>query len=136
VRDTVLALRRRKGMVLDAADPDSRSAGSFFTNPRLDDEQLAAFRARLADGVEPPTWPEPDGRTKLSAAWLIERAGFGKGHGNGPVGLSGKHALALVNRGGGTAADLRRVAREVRDGVHDAFGVRLEPEPVVVGEPL
>ena len=136
VRDTVLALRRRKGMVLDAADPDTRSAGSFFTNPLLDAAQLAAFRARLADGVQPPTWPEPDGRTKVSAAWLIEQAGFGKGHGDGPVGLSSKHTLALVNRGGGTAADLRRVAREVRDGVRAAFGVELVPEPVVVGEPL
>jgi UDP-N-acetylmuramate dehydrogenase len=136
VRDTVLALRRRKGMVLDAADPDTRSAGSFFTNPLLDAGQLAAFRARVGDGPQPPTWPEPDGRTKVSAAWLIEQAGFAKGHGDGPVGLSSKHALALVNRGGGTAADLRRVAREVRDGVREAFGVQLEPEPVVVGEPL
>lgn len=134
VREAVLALRRGKGMVLDAADPDTRSAGSFFTNPLLEPEALRALLARV--DVPPPTWPEPDGRTKVSAAWLIERAGFGKGAFDGPVGISGKHTLALVNRGGGTAADLLRVARAVRDGVQDAFGVRLVPEPVFVGEPL
>jgi UDP-N-acetylmuramate dehydrogenase len=134
VREAVLALRRGKGMVLDAADPDTRSAGSFFTNPLLDPEQLSALLARV--DAPPPTWPEPDGRTKVSAAWLIERAGFGKGAFDGPVGISSKHTLALVNRGGGTAADLVRVARAVRDGVRDAFGVDLVPEPVVVGEPI
>jgi UDP-N-acetylmuramate dehydrogenase len=134
VREAVLALRRGKGMVLDAADPDTRSAGSFFTNPLLDPEQLRALLARV--DAPPPTWPEPDGRTKVSAAWLIERAGFGKGAFDGPVGISSKHTLALVNRGGGTAADLVRVARAVRDGVRDAFGVDLVPEPVVVGEPI
>jgi UDP-N-acetylmuramate dehydrogenase len=134
VREAVLALRRGKGMVLDAADPDTRSAGSFFTNPLLDDAELAALLART--DTPPPTWPDGDGRTKVSAAWLIERAGFGKGHGDGPVGLSSKHTLALVNRGGGTTADLRAVAREVRDGVRAAFGVELAAEPVLVGEPL
>lgn len=140
VREAVLALRRGKGMVLDAADADTRSAGSFFTNPLLDAEAAQAFRARvrqrLGDGVEAPEWPDRDGRVKVSAAWLIERSGFGKGYGAGPVGLSSKHTLALVNRGGGTAADLRSVAREVRDGVRAAFGVELTAEPVVVGEPL
>jgi len=105
VREAVLALRRGKGMVLDAADPDTRSAGSFFTNPVLSADAFAPLQARGAPG-----FPEPDGRVKTSAAWLIEQAGFGKGHGDGPVGLSSKHTLALVNRGGGTAADLRRAA--------------------------
>jgi UDP-N-acetylmuramate dehydrogenase len=130
VREAVLALRRGKGMVLDASDPDTRSAGSFFTNPLLTTEQLAALPE------QPPSWPEADGRVKVSAAWLIERSGFGKGAFDGPVGISSKHTLALVNRGGGTTADLRRVASAVRDGVRGRFGVELVPEPVFVGEPL
>ena len=134
VREAVLALRRGKGMVLDAADPDSRSVGSFFTNPLLSGQQLAALLARLPE--PPPTWPEPDGRTKVSAAWLIERAGFAKGAFEGPVGISTKHTLALVNRGGATTADLRRVAAAVRDGVREQLGVELVPEPVLVGGPL
>ena len=136
VRAAVLALRRRKGMVVDPDDPDSRSAGSFFTNPVLAADELAAFservRARLGD-VEVPGHPDADGRTKLSAAWLIQSAGFDKGTGDGSVGLSGKHVLALVNRGGGTTAELLTLARRVRDGVRDAFGVELVPEPVLVG---
>ncbi len=133
VRAAVLALRRGKGMVLDAADVDTRSAGSFFTNPLLPAAQLAALRERAP---EVPSWPEPDGRTKVSAAWLIERSGFGKGHFDGPAGISSKHTLALVNRGGATTADLRRVAGAVRDGVRERFGVELVPEPVWVGDPL
>ncbi|HVM27954.1 MAG TPA: UDP-N-acetylmuramate dehydrogenase [Mycobacteriales bacterium] len=140
VREAVLALRRGKGMVLDAADVDTRSAGSFFTNPLLSEADAEALRdrvrARFGDDVRAPEWVEPDGRVKTSAAWLIERAGFGKGAFDGPVGLSSKHTLALVNRGGGTAADLRRVARAVQAGVREAFGVELAAEPVVVGEPL
>lgn len=136
VREAVLALRRGKGMVLDAADPDTRSAGSFFTNPLLTSAQLQALRGRVSDrcgpSVQPPEWAEPDGRTKVSAAWLIERAGFGKGAFDGPVGISSKHTLALVNRGGGCTADLLGVAGAIRDGVHGAFGVRLVPEPVLV----
>jgi len=131
VREAVLRLRRGKGMVLDAADVDTRSAGSFFTNPLLTPQQLAALLERVPS--PPPTWPEADGRTKVSAAWLIERAGFGKGAFDGPVGISSKHTLALVNRGGASTADLRAVAEAVRDGVRDAFGVELVPEPVVVG---
>ena len=134
VREAVLALRRGKGMVLDAADPDTRSAGSFFTNPLLTGDQLRDLLSRVQ--APPPTWPEPDGRTKVSAAWLIERSGFGKGAFDGPVGISSKHTLALVNRGGGTTADLRRVAAAVRDGVRERFGVELVPEPVFVGDPL
>jgi UDP-N-acetylmuramate dehydrogenase len=136
-REAVLRLRRGKGMVLDAADPDTRSAGSFFTNPLLDPRAAQALRERVARRLGPderaPEWPGDDGRVKVSAAWLIERAGFAKGHGSGPVGISTKHTLALVNRGGGCTADLVAVAREVRDGVQQAFGVELVPEPVVVG---
>lgn len=134
VRAAVLELRRGKGMVLDVADPDTRSAGSFFTNPLLTAPELTALLTRVDS--PPPSWPESDGRTKVSAAWLIERAGFAKDAFDGPVGISSKHTLALVNRGGATTADLRRVATAVRDGVRDTFGVELVPEPVFVGTPL
>jgi UDP-N-acetylmuramate dehydrogenase len=131
VREAVLALRRRKGMVIDPADPDSVSAGSFFTNPILEAGAFAALAERAGPNL--PAWPEPDGRVKTSAAWLIERAGFHRGHGNGRVGISTKHTLALVNRGGATTAELMALAREIAAGVHDRFGVRLVPEPVLVG---
>jgi len=132
VRAAVLELRRSKGMVSDDADPDTWSAGSFFTNPILTPAALADFQKRLEPGLTYPSWPADEG-TKLSAAWLIERAGFGKGHGAGPVRISGKHTLALTHRGGGTAADLVALAAEVRDGVEARFGVRLRPEPRLVG---
>jgi UDP-N-acetylmuramate dehydrogenase len=139
VRDAVLALRRRKGMVIDPDDPDSVSAGSFFTNPILDavgfEALLARVRERLGDGAAPPAFPEPDGRVKTSAAWLVEHAGFGRGYGMpGPAAISTKHSLALTNRGGATTAELLALAHEVADGVERAFGVRLVPEPVLVGE--
>jgi UDP-N-acetylmuramate dehydrogenase len=124
VRAAVLDLRRGKGMVLDEADHDTWSAGSFFTNPVLAPEDLP-------DGA--PAWPQPDGRVKTSAAWLIERAGFERGHGNARAALSGKHTLALTNRGGATATDLVTLAREVRDGVRATFGIDLVSEPVLVG---
>jgi UDP-N-acetylmuramate dehydrogenase len=124
VRDAVLELRRSKGMVLDDADHDTWSAGSFFTNPVVDAADVPA---------EAPAWPQPDGRVKTSAAWLIERAGFHKGYGAGPVALSTKHTLALTNRGGATTEQLLALAREIRDGVEDAHGIRLVPEPVLVG---
>jgi UDP-N-acetylmuramate dehydrogenase len=122
VRDAVLRLRRGKGMVIDPADPDSVSAGSFFTNPILD---------AVPDGA--PAWPEADGRSKTSAAWLIEQAGFHKGYGNGRAGISTKHTLALVNRGGATTAELMALAHEIAAGVQDRFGIALHPEPVLVG---
>jgi UDP-N-acetylmuramate dehydrogenase len=122
VREAVLRLRRRKGMVIDRDDPDSVSAGSFFTNPILE---------AAPDGA--PAWPEPDGRVKTSAAWLIEQAGFRKGYGNGRVGISTKHTLALVNRGGATTAELMALAHEIAAGVEDRFGIALHPEPVLVG---
>jgi UDP-N-acetylmuramate dehydrogenase len=124
VRRAVLGLRAGKGMVLDPADHDTWSAGSFFTNPVLDP-------VRVPEGA--PAWPQPDGSVKTSAAWLIERAGFTKGYGAGPVQLSGKHTLALTNRGGASTADLIALAREVRDGVEARFGIRLDNEPVLIG---
>ncbi|MGB8381962.1 MAG: UDP-N-acetylmuramate dehydrogenase [Dermatophilaceae bacterium] len=138
VRAAVLALRRRRGMVLDEADHDTWSCGSFFTNPVLSPEAYAALRSRAApDGpgaADPPCWPAPDGSVKTSAAWLIERAGYHKGFGMpGPAALSTKHPLAVTNRGTARAADVLALARQVRDGVADAFGVRLVNEPVLVG---
>jgi UDP-N-acetylmuramate dehydrogenase len=128
VRDAVLALRRGKGMVLDPDDPDTFSAGSFFTNPILD-------AAALPDGA--PAWaagPDSDGQVKTSAAWLIQNAGFAKGHGDPHgIAISSKHVLALTNRGHGTTTQLLALAREITDGVQQAFGVTLRPEPVVVG---
>ena len=118
-------LRRRKGMVLDPTDHDTWSAGSFFTNPFVEP----------SDGCPTarPAFPQPDGTVKTSAAWLIEQAGFGKGYGNGRVGLSTKHTLALTNRGGATTADLLALAREIRDGVRAKFGIALHPEPTLLG---
>jgi UDP-N-acetylmuramate dehydrogenase len=133
VREAVLAQRRRRGMLLDEADHDTWSAGSFFTNPILTPDQHAAFERRCAEaGLEarPTAYPEADGRLKISAAWLIEHAGFGKGYGSGPVTLSTKHTLALTNRGGAGTGDLLKLAMEVRDGVAARFGVALVPEPV------
>jgi UDP-N-acetylmuramate dehydrogenase len=132
VREAVLALRQRKGMVLDDADHDTWSAGSFFTNPIVAVEEFARLQARVSGPV--PHWAGADG-VKLAAGWLVEQAGFGKGFpGEGaPARLSTKHALAVTNRGTATAADVAAVARTVRDGVREAFGIRLTPEPVLVG---
>ncbi len=127
VREAVLELRRAKGMVLDAEserDHDTWSAGSFFTNPVVAPEAVP-------EGA--PAWPQPDGRVKTSAAWLIEHAGFGRGYGSERAALSSRHTLALTNRGGATATDLLALAREVRDGVERRFGIRLVNEPVLVG---
>jgi UDP-N-acetylmuramate dehydrogenase len=133
VREAVLDLRRGKGMVIDPDDPDSVSAGSFFTNPILEPDAFAALESRTGPHLRPPAFPEPDGRVKTSAAWLIERAGFSRGYGHGRVGISTKHTLALVNRGGGTTAELMALARDIADGVQAAFGIALHPEPVLVG---
>jgi UDP-N-acetylmuramate dehydrogenase len=124
VRDAVLALRRSKGMVLDADDHDTWSAGSFFTNP-------VVAASEVPQGA--PSWPQPDGRVKVPAAWLIEQAGFRKGYGAGAVGLSTKHTLALTNRGGATTEELLALARELREGVEATHGIRLVNEPVLVG---
>lgn len=143
VREAVLGLRRGKGMVLDAADHDTWSAGSFFTNPVLTAEQAASlpidaprFAAGERFGAGDTTRRPVDERVKTSAAWLIEHAGYGKGYGTPPATLSTKHTLALTNRGGATAADIVALARKIRDGVERAFGVRLVPEPVLVGVSL
>ncbi|HEX7104793.1 MAG TPA: UDP-N-acetylmuramate dehydrogenase [Acidothermaceae bacterium] len=127
VRRAVLGLRGRKGMLVDPDDPDSVSVGSFFTNPVLPASAVPAGA---------PSWPiasGPDGVVKVPAAWLIEQAGFHRGFGEGHVGLSSKHTLAIVNRGGATSSELVAFARAIRDGVQAKFGIRLEPEPVLVG---
>jgi UDP-N-acetylmuramate dehydrogenase len=137
VRATVLSLRRAKSMVYDPADENHRSAGSFFTNPIVGAAVLAAARdaARsvLRPGESMPEFPAEGGLTKLAAGWLIERAGFAKGTHDGPVGLSTRHALAIVNRGGATAAQIVAFATRVKRGVFDKFGVTLLPEPVLAG---
>jgi len=149
VRAAVLELRRKKGMVLDPDDPDTYSVGSFFTNPILGRDRARdvdeAIRARLGPAAGYPAYPvtgpdgaaDPEGRVKLSAAWLIEQAGFTKGFqgAGGRVALSTKHTLALTNRGGSTA-DLIALARQIRDGVRDAFTVSLQPEPILIGVSL
>jgi UDP-N-acetylmuramate dehydrogenase len=126
VREVVLELRRSKGMLLDPQDHDTWSVGSFFVNPFVEPELVP-------DGC--PNW-EVDGQIKLSAAWLIENAGFHKGFGRGNVALSTKHTLALTNRGNATTAELLDVAREVRDGVEARFGIRLRPEAHLIGVEL
>lgn len=130
VRDAVLALRATKGMVLEAADHDTWSVGSFFTNPVVPAELFEHLQSAAAGPV--PHYPASGG-VKLAAAWLVENAGFGRGFGDGPCRLSTKHSLALTNRGGARTADVLALARTVRDGVRDVFGVTLEPEPVLVG---
>jgi UDP-N-acetylmuramate dehydrogenase len=142
-RAAVLELRRGKGMVLDDGDPDTRSAGSFFTNPIVPAQQYADVadrvfaRAGRSDGAAMPHWPEANGAVKLSAAWLIEQAGFGRGLrlADDPDGarISTKHTLALTNPGGGQTAGLIRLARRIRDGVQAEFGVELVNEPTLVG---
>ena len=140
-REAVLAQRRRRGMVLDPADHDTWSCGSFFTNPIMSTASFAALRervlARLGSDEGPgqlPRFDAPDGQGKTSAAWLIDKAGFAKGYSMpGPAALSTKHCLAVTNRGSATATDVVALAREIRDGVHDAFAVSLVNEPVLVG---
>ncbi|WNB85982.1 UDP-N-acetylmuramate dehydrogenase [Cellulomonas sp. ATA003] len=147
VREAVLALRRGKGMVLDAVDPDTWSAGSFFTNPVLAEGQATTLpdgaprfgvrTSRPERSTGPSLGAVDPGLVKTSAAWLIEHAGFGKGFGlPGAVSLSTKHSLALTNRGEGSTAELVALARTIRDGVRDTFGITLEPEPVLVGVSL
>jgi UDP-N-acetylmuramate dehydrogenase len=141
VRDTVLALRRRKSMVIDAADENRRSAGSFFMNPIVAPEEADRVAAQvLAEGLvtalaQVPRFPAPGG-VKLAAGWLIEKAGIDKGFRLGPVGVSSRHALALVHHGGGHTSDLLALARVVRDTVAVRFGVRLVPEPTLLGASL
>jgi UDP-N-acetylmuramate dehydrogenase len=125
VRDAVRRVRARKAMLIQAGDPDCRSAGSFFKNPIVDEGMLA--------GETVPRYPAGPGKVKLSAAWLIEHAGVPRGFTMGAAGVSTKHTLALVNKGGATASDVIALARYIRRRVEDRFGVRLIPEPVFVG---
>lgn len=133
VRETVMELRASKGMLVDANDPDSRSCGSFFTNPIVDAAQADEVERRVHAAQPMPRFAADAGKIKLAAAWLVERAGYTKGYGDGAVGLSRKHTLALVNRGSATTGELLAFARTVRDGVRDKLGVTLEPEPIFVG---
>ncbi|MEB3984259.1 UDP-N-acetylmuramate dehydrogenase [Mycobacterium sp. 663a-19] len=133
VREAVLALRARKGMVLDAADHDTWSVGSFFTNPVVAPEVYERLARHFGESI--PHWPAPNG-VKLAAGWLVEHAGFGKGYPDderAPCRLSTKHALALTNRGAARAEDVIALARTIRDGVRDVFGITLQPEPVLLG---
>jgi UDP-N-acetylmuramate dehydrogenase len=133
-RATVLALRAKKSMLVTAGDPNRRSVGSFFTNPIVEAGEAEAVVVRAGDeGARMPRWPAGPGRVKLSAGWLIERAGVAKGLRRGAVGVSSAHALALVHHGGGTTAELIALAWEIREAVRMRFGVTLVPEPTFVG---
>jgi UDP-N-acetylmuramate dehydrogenase len=133
VMAAVVALRREKAMVLDPAEPDARSVGSFFVNPVLTDVQFADLVSQL--GREPAHWPGPDG-VKVSAAWLVEQAGFARGYGPGPVRVSTRHTLALTHPGGGSTSELIALADEIVAGVFAASGVTLRAEPRLVGVAL
>jgi UDP-N-acetylmuramate dehydrogenase len=132
VRQVVREIRASKAMLLTVGDPDCRSAGSFFKNPIVSEQRFAAIE-HAAPGEIVPRYPAAAGMVKTAAAWLIARSGFQKGYTVGRAGLSSKHTLALVNKGGATAEDILKLAREIRSRVEDRFGVRLVPEPVFVG---
>jgi UDP-N-acetylmuramate dehydrogenase len=132
VAKTVREIRRSKGMLIVDGDADCRSAGSFFKNPIVKVEDFERVAA-AANGIDVPHWPAGDGLVKIPAAWLLEHAGFVKGYGTGPVGISSRHTLALVNRGGATFADVEQLQAEIVATVQQKFGVRLEREPVVLG---
>jgi UDP-N-acetylmuramate dehydrogenase len=134
VREAVLTIRRRKAMVIDSSDVDSRSVGSFFVNPIVTQEELDRITQSLGSaGEQVPAFPAGDDRVKLSAAWLIERAGINRGYVHGGVGTSTKHALAIINRGGGSAAEVVELKQLIQKRVVEEFGVMLQPEPVFVG---
>ena len=134
IRDAVRTIRASKGMLLTLGDPDSRSAGSFFKNPVLSASQHEDLIRRAAKrGLEVPSYPALAQQRKVSAAWLVENSGFQKGYANGNTGISSKHALAIVNRGGATAADILALKDEIQARVEQVWGIRLEPEPVFVG---
>jgi UDP-N-acetylmuramate dehydrogenase len=134
VRDAVRKIRAGKGMLITAGDEDCRSAGSFFKNPILSAEQYQALTARAAaKNLQIPSYPALDAQKKVSAAWLVEHSGFSRGYGNGSVGISRKHALAIVNRGNATAADVLALKDDIQQRVEEIWGIVLEPEPVFVG---
>jgi UDP-N-acetylmuramate dehydrogenase len=133
-RDAVRKVRASKGMLIAPGDDDSRSAGSFFKNPVLSPEQYQALSARsAAQNLRIPSYPALEALRKVSAAWLVEHSGFSKGFGDGRVGISRKHALAIVNRGEATAADVIAFQQHIQQRVEDVWGIRLQPEPVFVG---
>ena len=134
VREAVLSIRKSKGMVMAKDDPDCRSAGSFFKNPILSDEQFRDLEQRAsARGLRVPSYPALSSQHKVSAAWLVEQVGFRKGFALGPAGISSKHSLAIINRGGATAADIIALKTAVQRGVVEQFGIELKPEPVFLG---
>ena len=134
VREAVLKIRASKGMVISPGDPDSRSAGSFFKNPVLSATEYERLAKKAAErGLKVPSYPALSQQNKVSAAWLVENSGFQKGYGRGRVGISSKHALAIVNRGGATAADVIALRDEIQTGVEETWGVHLQPEPVFLG---
>jgi UDP-N-acetylmuramate dehydrogenase len=133
-RDAVREIRRSKGMLIVPGDDDCRSAGSFFKNPVLSEEQFKDLAGRAESrGLEIPSYPALDAQRKVSAAWLVEHSGFSKGYGVGPAGISDKHALTLINRGTAKASDIVGLKEEIQHGVQKAWGIPLEPEPVFVG---
>jgi UDP-N-acetylmuramate dehydrogenase len=132
VRDAVVSLRKSKSMLLDPADPCTRSCGSFFVNPVISSDRAEALRSRFV-GETVPLYPQSAGAVKVAAAWLIEKAGFSRGYNDGSVGLSDKHSLALVARSGARACDVVRFARKIQTTVSDAFDIVLVPEPVFWG---
>ncbi len=133
-REAVRHIRALKGMLIVDGDPDSRSAGSFFKNPVISQEQHEDLRSRAAArGLTLPSYPALEASKKVSAAWLVEHSGFARGYGFGHVGISTKHALALVNRGGASAAEVLALKDQIQQRVEQIWGVRLEPEPVMVG---
>jgi len=134
VANAVRDIRRSKGMLLVEGDPDCRSAGSFFKNPIVASAMLDEIaHAAAVDASKVPHWPAGDGLMKVPAAWLLEQAGFVKGYGEGPAGISTRHTLALTNRGGATSADIERLQAEIVRGVEKKFGISLEREPVLLG---
>jgi UDP-N-acetylmuramate dehydrogenase len=133
-REAVRHIRARKGMLITPGDPDCRSAGSFFKNPVLSKEQHENLKQRAAArGLTVPSYPALETHKKVSAAWLVEHSGFTKGFGFGRVGISTRHALAIVNHGGATAADVLALKEQIQHRVEEIWGVRLEPEPVMIG---
>jgi UDP-N-acetylmuramate dehydrogenase len=134
VREAVREIRRSKGMLIVPGDDDCRSAGSFFKNPVLSEEQFQDLAEHAAaKGFEIPSYPALEAQHKVSAAWLVEHSGFSKGYARGAAGISHKHALALINRGDAQASDIVGLKDEIQRGVQEAWGILLEPEPVFVG---
>jgi UDP-N-acetylmuramate dehydrogenase len=136
VRDAVRSIRKSKAMLLVEGDEDCRSAGSFFKNPIVsaaEADRIQSIAEQRVPGKSLPHYPAADGHVKLAAAWLVEQSGFSKGYSLGPVGISRKHTLAIMNRGGGTAKDILALKDEIENKVFDIWGVRLQPEPVFVG---